>query len=428
MQPIFAEVITIGDEILYGQITDTNSQWIGEELAKIGIKIIRKMSVGDDKEQILAALQEAAERASVILTTGGLGPTKDDITKNTFAEYFGVSMTLRPEVLENIKELFRQRGRELTQLNESQALVPSNAEVIMNTIGTAPGMWFEKEGKVFVSMPGVPHEMKKMMTETILPRLQKTFKTPHIYHKSVKTIGIPESKLAQTIEGWEKALPPYIKLAYLPRLGQVRLRLTCIGEDLDKLKNEAERLVGQLKPLIGEYIFAYEDEEIEVTIGKLLKERNQTLAVAESCTGGHVANMITNVAGCSAYFMGGIVAYHNEVKKNLLGVKQETLANYGAVSEQTAIEMAVGVRQKLNTTYGISTTGIAGPDGATPTKPVGTVWIAYADEKESVAKLLNLTKDRAMNIQLTYNAVMNLLRKKILGEEWINAYNAQEKK
>jgi nicotinamide-nucleotide amidase len=427
MNQVFAEVLTIGDEILYGQITDTNSQWIGEELSKIGVNIIRKTSVGDDKAQILKAFQEAESRASIILTTGGLGPTKDDITKNTFAEYFGVGMSMRQEVLENIKELFKQRGRELTQLNEMQALVPENGEVVMNLVGTAPGMWFEKNGKVFVSMPGVPHEMKKMMTDTILPKIQKKFKTPHIYHKSVKTIGIAESKLAKTIEAWEDALPSHIKLAYLPRLGQVRLRLTCIGENLDALKAEAEELVQKLKPLIGEYIFAYEDEEIEVTVGKILKERAETLAVAESCTGGMVANLITNVAGCSAYFMGGVVAYSNEVKINQLGVKKETLDAHGAVSEQTAMEMAEGVRKRLNTTYGIATTGIAGPDGGTPTKPVGTIWIGFSSEKETIAKQLNLTKDRLINIQLTYSAVMNLLRKRILGEEWINNYIPKEK-
>ncbi|GAB4327337.1 MAG: competence/damage-inducible protein A [Flammeovirgaceae bacterium] len=427
MNQVFAEVLTIGDEILYGQITDTNSQWIGEELSKIGVNIIRKTSVGDDKVQILKALQEAESRASIILTTGGLGPTKDDITKNTFAEYFGVGMTMRNEVLENIKELFRQRGRELTQLNEMQALVPENAEVIMNLVGTAPGMWFMKNGKVFVSMPGVPHEMKKMMTDTILPKIQKTFKTPHIYHKSVKTIGIAESKLAKTIEAWEDALPSHIKLAYLPRLGQVRLRLTCIGENLNALQAEAEELVQKLKPLIGEYIFAYEDEEIEVTIGKLLKDRKETLAVAESCTGGMVSNLITNVAGCSTYFVGGIVAYSNDVKISQLGVKKETLDTYGAVSEQTAMEMAEGIRKRLKTTYGIATTGIAGPDGGTPTKPVGTIWIGFSSEKETVAKQLNLTKDRLINIQLTYSAVMNLLRKRILGEEWINNYIPKEK-
>jgi len=414
---VFAEIITIGDEILYGQIVDTNSQWLSAELDKAGIRVLRKTAISDTREEILASFKEAASRSSIIITTGGLGPTKDDITKHTFAEYFGTELTHREEVLENIIDLFKSRGRSLNKSNEAQALVPSNGKVIMNTIGTAPGMWFEKDGKVFISMPGVPHEMKKMMAEQAIPMLQETFHTPTIYHKMVKTVGIAEAVLSETIADWETALPDEIKLAYLPRLGQVRMRLTATGNDLAHLKELVEIEIAKLFPLVGNYIYAYDDEEIEHTIGKLLTDRGEKLATAESCTGGLIANRITDIAGCSAYYEGGIVAYSNNVKNQQLGVKAETLAQHGAVSEQTAMEMAENARIKYGADYGISTTGIAGPGGATPDKPVGTIWIGYSDKNETFAKLYNLTKDRMLNVNFTYNLAMNLLRKKLIEQD-----------
>ncbi|MEH0157658.1 competence/damage-inducible protein A [Limibacter armeniacum] len=406
---VYAEIITIGDEILYGQITDTNSQWIGQELGKAGFRIIRKTSIGDTREEILTALKEAEQRADVILTTGGLGPTKDDITKYTFAEYFGTEMTFREEVFENIDRLFKIRGRQLTELNRQQAYVPSNGKVVMNEVGTAPGMWFPKGKKVFVSMPGVPHEMKKMMTDSIIPSLRESFNTPFIYHKMVRTIGIPESSLSQMLEDWELALPEHIKLAYLPRLGQVRLRLTATGPDLDMLKYEVEKQLEQIRPMLGDKMYSEDDLEIEELIAGLLTSRGQKLATAESCTGGLVADRITNLAGASAFFQGGIVAYSNEVKESQLGVNATTLQAHGAVSEETAKEMAENVRLKYGADFGISTTGIAGPTGGTPEKPVGTIWIAYSDKDKTEAKLLQLSSDRLLNINATANAVLKLL-------------------
>ncbi|MFT5618821.1 MAG: nicotinamide-nucleotide amidase [Arenicella sp.] len=416
METTYAEIITIGDEILYGQITDTNSQWLGSELNKIGVKVIRKSAIADKPEDILSTFAEAETRADIIIVTGGLGPTKDDITKHTFCEYFGVEMTHRPEVMENIEALFKVRQRSLNKMNQTQALVPSNADVLMNKVGTAPGMWFEKGNKTFISMPGVPHEMKKMISEQAIPRLQKKYETPFILHKMVKTIGVAEAVLAETLEDWETNLPENIKLAFLPRLGQVRLRLTAMGNSLEEITQEVEQEVNKLPDLIGKYIYAYDDEEVEHTIGKLLMARNQTLATAESCTGGLIANKITDIAGCSAYFVGGIVAYGYEVKVSQLGVKQETLDEHGAVSEQVAMEMAENVRKKYGSSYGLATTGIAGPDGGTPEKPVGTVWIGYSDENFTFAKHYQLTPNRMMNVNFTYNLAMNLLRRQILGE------------
>lgn len=411
---IYTDIITIGDEILYGQIVDTNSQWLSAALDAAGIKVRRKLSIGDTREEILTALQEGKDHASIIITTGGLGPTKDDLTKKLYAEFFGTEMTHRPEVLENIEALFSSRKLLINELNKQQALVPSNGEVIMNTVGTAPGMWFEEGEQVFISMPGVPHEMKKMMAEVAVPKLQQKFHTPHILHRMVKTIGIAEAVLAEKLETWETQLPDPIKLAYLPRLGQVRIRLTAMGYDKEALQAQVQEQIDLLQPIIGDYIYAYDDEEVEHTIGKLLQAKGYTLSTAESCTGGLIADRITDIAGCSAYFLGGIVAYSNEVKASQLGVSRETLANHGAVSEQTAMEMAANVREKYGTDFGLATTGIAGPGGATPNKPVGTIWVGYADGEKNYAKLYQLTKDRMMNINFTYNLAMNLLRRELL--------------
>ncbi len=412
---VFAEIITIGDEILYGQINDTNSQWLGAEMGRAGFKIMRKTSIGDNRLEIVTALKEALGRAQAVVFTGGLGPTKDDITKKTLAEYFGVALTFRPEVLANIETLFRQRGKEVNELNKGQAYVPENAEAIPNLLGTAPGMWFEVGGRVVVSMPGVPYEMKKMMAGWVIPRLKSLFPTPYIVHRVVKTIGIPESRLAMLLEGWEDQLPAHIKLAYLPRFGQVRLRLTGTGTSLPALEASLESEVAKLPAIIGKYIYAYGEEDLAETIGKLLSSRRATLAVAESCTGGMLAGQITAVAGCSDYFNGGVVAYSNAVKAGQLGVKTATLEAHGAVSEQTAMEMAENVRIRLGADYGLSTTGIAGPGGAVPGKPVGTVWIGFSSREKTYAKLLQLTTDRALNIEATYTAALNLLRKELEG-------------
>jgi nicotinamide-nucleotide amidase len=409
-----AEIITIGDEILFGQIVDTNTQWIGTQLTDIGIRPVRKTSVGDNRQDILDAFTQASQRVNVVIVTGGLGPTRDDITKHTFCEYFGTELEINQDALALITDFFAKRGRAMTELNIQQAALPKNCAYIPNLWGTAPGMWFEQDGVIYVSLPGVPYEMKSLMEFEILPRLKARFSTHIIQHKSIRTIGIGESFLAEKISGWEDALPEHIKLAYLPHFGQVRLRLTGTGTDQDVLEKELAEQVASVLPLIEEHVFGYDSDELETVIGTLLMNSNATVSTAESCTGGYVANQITGIPGSSRYFEGSVVSYSNEVKMNVLGVSSETLEAYGAVSEQTAREMAEGARRLLNTTFAISTTGIAGPDGGTAEKPVGTVWIACATPDETFTQLLTLRNNRKINIELTCSYALNLLRKTIL--------------
>ena len=411
---IKAEIITIGDEILYGQITDTNTQWISAELDKIGIRTIRKSSVGDSEDAILEIFEESSKRADVVFITGGLGPTKDDITKKTFCKYFNTELIVHPQALADVTEYFKKRGIALSEINKSQGEIPANATFIPNTMGTAPGMWFEQNGVVFISMPGVPYEMKGMMTLTILPKLQEHFKTPIIFHKVIRTVGIGESYLAEMIETWEDALPSTIKLAYLPSMGNVKLRLTGFGEDLQVVESQVEEQFQNVLPIIKEYVYGFGKDELEEVIGRILTERKETVSVAESCTGGYLGHQFTKVSGSSAYFMGGILSYDNAVKINQLGVKQETLNNYGAVSEQTVIEMSENVRKLMKTTYGLATSGVAGPSGGTPEKPVGTIWIAISSEKGVITKQLTLGGSREQNIHLTSINILNLLRTKCL--------------
>jgi nicotinamide-nucleotide amidase len=410
MRPILAEVITIGDEILYGQITDTNTQWISAELDKIGVRTVRKSSVGDQADQILQILQEAETRADIIILTGGLGPTKDDITKNTLATYFHTQLVINEEALADVTAFFKSRGRELTEINRQQAALPENCTFISNKSGTAPGMWFEERGKVFVSMPGVPFEMKWLMTHAILPKLQQHFLLPSIYHRMIRTVGIGESFLAEKIEHWEDNLPSHIRLAYLPGFGGVRLRLTATGTDLVLMQQQVQQQIDAILPLIESFVFGYDDDELEKVIGDLLLQTGQTLATAESCTGGYVAHMITKVPGSSNYYLGGIIPYSNELKIRLAGVKPETLEQHGAVSEQTARELVEGVRFRLGADIGIASTGIAGPTGGTEDKPIGTVWIACSDGTRTEARKLQLSQFREINIQLTTTYLLNLLR------------------
>jgi nicotinamide-nucleotide amidase len=416
MKLVLAEVITIGDELLYGQITDTNTQWMGVELGKLGIKIVQKTSIGDSESEILRILAEAESRADVILITGGLGPTKDDITKKTLCKYFDDELVINEDALGFITDFFTKRGREVSEINRMQAAVPSRCTYLANKTGTAPGMWFERNGKVFVSMPGVPYEMKYLMTNEVLPRVNSFFKTPIIKHQVIRTIGIGESMLAERIEDWEDNLPKNIKLAYLPSFGQVRLRLTGLGEDEAHLKEQIDLEVEKLLPQISKFVFSLEDEDLEYAIGRMLKESKQTVSVAESCTGGYVSHLITKVAGSSAYFMGSVVSYSNEAKMNVLGVKPETLEAHGAVSEETIKEMAEGVRKVMNTDYGIATSGVAGPDGGTDEKPVGTIWLAVASKENTIARKILMTKQRDTNIQYGSIAALNLLRKMIVGD------------
>lgn len=410
MRPILAELLTIGDEILYGQIVDTNSQWMSVALDQAGIRVIRKTTVGDAGPEILQAFAEAEARADIILITGGLGPTSDDLTKPCLAKYFNCELVIHEEALAEVTEFFKSRGRELTELNRQQAALPSCCTKITNPIGTAPGMWFEKNGKVFVSMPGVPHEMKKMVTEQIIPRLKDKFEMPVIVHKIVRTVGVGESMLAEKIERWEKALPPHIKLAYLPNLGEVKLRLTATGKASGELTAELEQLIPPLRELAGNCIYGYGEEPLEQVVGKLLLERKLTISIAESCTGGYLSHLVTSIPGSSAYYLGTMIPYAYDIKMRQLGVKPEVLEKYGAVSEPTIIEMANIMRAKFNTDIGVATSGIAGPGGATPDKPVGLVWIAYSDKHQTVTRKLLLSKDRLINIRMASVAVLNLIR------------------
>ncbi len=413
MKQIVAELLTIGDEILYGQIVDTNSQWMSVELSNAGIKVIRKTTVGDREDEILTAFAEAEKRVDIVLITGGLGPTSDDITKPCLAKYFNCGLKINDEALAEVTEFFTQRGRELTEINRQQAALPECCEKITNVVGTAPGMWFERNGKVFMSMPGVPHEMKRMMTDIVVPKLKKTFTTPTIYHKVIRTVGIGESFLADKIAGWEKALPEHVKLAYLPSLGEVKLRLTSFGDSVHQLETETNALIEKLKETAGPFIFGYGEDPLEVVIGRTLREKKLNISIAESCTGGYLTHLITSVAGSSDYFLGSIIPYDYQIKMRQLGVKPETLEKYGAVSEPTIMEMANIVRAKFNTDIGVATSGIAGPGGATPDKPVGTVWIAYSDKHQTVTKKLQLSKDRMINIKSASVAVLNLIRQSL---------------
>ena len=413
MKAITAELLTIGDEILYGQIVDTNAQWMGVELAAAGIKVIRKTTVGDVEQEILTALSEARSRADIVLITGGLGPTNDDLTKPCLVKFFNSSLAIHEEALQEVTEFFRQRGRELTELNRLQSALPVNCTKITNRMGTAPGMWFDEGGVVFVSMPGVPYEMKVIMEEQVIPKLKKRFSLPVIHHQMIRTTGIGESFLADKISAWEKSLPAHIKLAYLPSLGQVKLRLTAVGDDPAKLKKETDGFVQTLFPVAGDFIYSLENESLEEAIGRMLKSKKLTLSVAESCTGGYLSHLITSVAGSSEYFLGSMIPYAYEIKMRQLGVRPETLEKYGAVSEPTISEMASVVRARFTTDIGVATSGIAGPGGATPEKPVGMVWIAYSDKHKTVTKKLQLSTDRLLNIKLASNAVLNLIRQNL---------------
>ena len=410
MQAVNAEIIAIGDELLYGQIMDTNSHWISQELDAVGVRVVRKTTVGDNRTDILTAFEEASKRADLILITGGLGPTQDDLTKPLLAEYFGCEIVEVPEAVAAVSAYFTRRGREMTLLNTLQGHLPTCCTYVPNEVGTAPGMWFEQKGCYWMSMPGVPHEMKKLVKDFVLPKLSQVFELPVIYHKLIKTAGIGESWLADLIKDWENALPQHIRLAYLPSLGHVKLRLTAFGTNKEQLQQEVAAQIQVLLPQIEKYVYGYDEETLETALGKLLKNAGKTIALAESCSGGYVSHLITTVPGSSAYFQGAVVPYHNTFKERILGVKSETLSSHGAVSEATVAEMAEGVRALFNADYGLASSGIAGPDGGTTDKPVGTVWIGCAGPEGVETRKLQLTQDRMLNIQLTGVAVLNLFR------------------
>jgi nicotinamide-nucleotide amidase len=415
---ICASIITIGDELLIGQVVDTNSAWMAQELNAAGIWLKRKVAVGDNREDIVKALTDESQQSDIILITGGLGPTDDDITKEILTEYFGGKLVLNEEVLKHIKYLFEQVFRRpFIDRNIKQAEVPDVCTVIHNSRGTAPAMWFEKDNKIFVSMPGVPHEMKGVMTDSVIPALKERFFTQAIVHRTLLTAGIGESFLAEHIKDWEKALPKNIKLAYLPNYGMVRLRLTAIGSDKGILENSITEEFQKLQDLVREWMVVNEDLTLQQVIGRILEQHKKFVATAESCTGGYIAHLFTREPGASKHYKGTVVSYANEVKEDLLKVAHNTLATVGAVSEETVRQMVKGALTSLKSDYVVATSGIMGPDGGTPEKPVGTVWIGVGNNSSIETKLFNFRFDRARNIEMTATNALNMLRKFILAAE-----------
>lgn len=412
-----ASIITIGDELLIGQTIDTNSAWMAQELNKIGVWVKRRIAVGDVWEEIWKALDEESTHSEIILITGGLGPTADDITKPLLCKYFGGKMVVSEIALENVKQIFAKLNRPIIERNLKQAEVPDVCTVLNNNRGTAPGMWFSRDNKIYVSMPGVPHEMKGIMLDYVLPQLPALFHLPAVYHQTLLTAGVGESFLADMIKDFEEALPENIKLAYLPNYGMVRLRLTGRGSDKTAISNEVDKQFEKLKVLVTEYMVTDVDEPMEMAVGKLLRSRQKTMGTAESCTGGAIASLITTIPGSSDYFKGSIVSYANEVKENILAVSTETLAALGAVSEETVIQMVKGAIEKLNVDFAIATSGILGPGGGSAEKPVGTVWIAVGNKDKVEAQKFQWRFDRARNTDLTVQNALNLLRKFILNNE-----------
>jgi nicotinamide-nucleotide amidase len=415
MDNIYASVITIGDELLIGQVVDTNSAWIAQELNKSGVWLKRRVSVGDNKQDIIRALDEEGREASIIIITGGLGPTADDITKPVLCDYFGGKMIVDERVLAHVKYLFEKVFRRpMIERNLLQAEVPDVCTVLFNRRGTAPGMWFERDGKIFVSLPGVPHEMKGLMTDEVIPRLQAKFTMPFIEHRTLLTAGTGESFLAETIKDWEAVLPAHLKLAYLPNYGMVRLRITGTAANKEQLDKTLDAEFEKLKVLVKEWLVMDKDISLHASVGELLKAKNKTMSTAESCTGGYIAHLITSVAGSSAYYKGSVVSYSNEIKENILHVQHDTLASVGAVSEETVKQMVQGAITALNTDYALATSGIMGPDGGTERKPVGTVWIAAGNREKIQTIQLSFRFDRMRNIELTATNALNFLRKFII--------------
>jgi nicotinamide-nucleotide amidase len=415
---MIAEIITIGDEILIGQIVDTNSAWMAQKLNLAGIKVKQISSVSDDRQHILEALNESKSRADLILITGGLGPTKDDITKKTLAEYFNSGYRLDQEALENVKRIFLKYKAPLLEINIKQAEVLDNCITLLNLNGTAPGMWIENEGKVFVSMPGVPFEMMYMMEEQVIPKIKQAFNLPVILHHTILTAGIGESILAERIESVEDSLPEHIKLAYLPKLGTVRVRLSGNGQNEEILKNEISVYAKRIVEKVHEFVIAENDTPIEKVILDFMAARNLSLSVAESCTGGYISHQITQHPGSSMVFLGGAVTYSNSLKISILGVSEKTLNNFGAVSEETVKEMSEGAKSAFHSDYSIAVSGVAGPDGGTIEKPVGTVWIAVTGKTKTITKTYNFGNKRTQNIERSGTTALTLLYKLMKEEQF----------
>lgn len=410
-----AAIITIGDEILIGQIVDTNSAFIAKSLDRIGVEIHEMVSISDNKQHILDTFQKFQNKVDLVLITGGLGPTKDDITKKTFCDYFEDELIVNEEVLAHVTKLIEGfYKRTITQINKDQALVPSKCTVLHNQVGTAPGMWMKKENTVFISLPGVPFEMKYLVENEIIPKVVREYKRPYILHKTIMTYGQGESMVAERIEDWENSLPEFIKLAYLPAPGRVRLRLSARGTDKKLLEKAIEENVISLAKIIGDIIVGFDDDEtIETVVGRLLKKQNKTISTAESCTGGNIAKLLTSVSGASKYFKGGVVSYATETKISVLGISEELIKDYSVVSAQVAKQMAINVKNIMKTDYAIATTGNAGPTKGDSEAEIGTVFIALATPDEVLVEEFNFGQPREKVIDRAVNKSMEMLRKEI---------------
>jgi nicotinamide-nucleotide amidase len=407
-----ATIITIGDELLIGQIIDTNSAWLGQQFNAIGIRVYQRIAVGDQADQIIEALKTAERQSELIILTGGLGPTKDDITKKTLCEYFDSRLIIHEPTLNRVKSYFEKRGKELMAINKGQAMVPDNCEVLENERGTAPGMWFDVRNKIFISLPGVPHEMKYLMSEKALEKIKARFQVAEIYHRNLMIVGLGESKIAMMIAEVENSLPEYIKLAYLPELGVVKLRLSGYGVS-QKQKSEIDAKFEELKIILQKNVFATKDISLQEAVGEMYQSKKTTFAIAESCTGGYVGHLITSIPGSSGYFKGSLVTYSYDMKENILGVKRKTLETEGAVSEKCVKEMVEGLLEKTDADVGVAISGIAGPDGGLPNKPVGTVCFAVGKKGNIKTYTFNFFNSRMENIRASATMALNLLRKEV---------------
>ena len=409
-------ILSIGDELLIGQTLNTNAHWMSQKMNEIGIDVIHHISLSDEKNDIITCLENALKTSQVVLITGGLGPTSDDITKDVLCDYFGGNLVFNESAYQNIERIFALRKRLINESTKRVAYLPDVCKVIQNKNGTAAGMIFSKDGKTIVSMPGVPYEMKDMITDDVVPYLKSTYNLPYIFHCNIQTAGVGETQLADRLIDFEKNKDPRIKLAYLPNIGKVRLRLTIKGEDAEELNAVLENAKNEVVSCIEEHIYGFENDLLEQKIGELLLEKNLTIGTAESCTGGYLAHLITSISGSSAYFKGSVIAYSNEIKQHFLGVKEETLTSFGAVSEQTVSEMVAGALKHLNVDIAIAISGVAGPAGGSPDKPVGTVVIGIGNKEKTIVKKLSFTNHRDRNIQLAAVVALVMTRKFLLNQ------------
>ena len=415
MSEIYCEIITIGDEILYGHILDTNAKWLSKNLNELGVKTNKISTIGDNYIQIKDILESSIKENDIIILTGGLGPTNDDITKKCLNDFFKGKLITDNNTLSHIKKIFKKRNLDLTKKNRDQALVPDNCKVLHNKYGTAPGIAFEKDNKLVISLPGVPYEMKSLFEDKCSQIIKQKFSLSIIHHRTIKTVGIGESWLSDLISEWEKNLDNTISLAYLPSIGRVKLRLTGRGNNLNKIKSAIDKEEKKVLPILRKYIYGFDNEELESCVGNLLIKNKKTLSIAESCSGGYLSHLVTSIPGSSKYFSGSVVAYSNNIKINNLNVNKKNIEKFGAVSKEVVEEMATNVRKKFNSSIGISTSGIAGPSGGTEKKPVGTVWIGYSDKNKTLSKKLLLTNRRDINITLSSIGALNMARLNLEG-------------